>query len=282
MEKFCDLHTHSVFSDGFCTPTQIVEEAVRMGLAAVALTDHDSIDGLPEFLSAAADKPIEAVAGAEFAVTWEGTELHLLGLFIPRSAFSSIGQLMAEVHRRREERVFALVESLNQTGFHLDFNKLKQQAKGQVTRAHVAAAIEESGLMDAGTAFRTLLKPGAGHYISPQRLPFLQVLDMLRDVGAVPVLAHPFISLSEGELRRFLPEAKEHGLAAMETRYSTYSPEVTVAAHAIAQEFELLESGGSDFHGENKPDIHLGSGTGDLVVPYGFVQKLSAWKENRI
>lgn len=272
MEKFCDLHTHSVFSDGFCTPTQIVEEAVRMGLAAVALTDHDSIDGLPEFLSAAADKPIEAVAGAEFAVTWEGTELHLLGLFIPRSAFSSVGQLMAEVHRRREERVFALVESLNQTGFHLDFNKLKQQAKGQVTRAHVAAAIEESGLMDAGTAFRTLLKPGAGHYISPQRLPFLQVLDMLRDVGAVPVLAHPFLNMTAGQLKQFLPMAKKQGLIGMECIYSGYDKQTTADAFALAKSCALLPSGGSDFHGSIRPEAPLGNG--EHPIPYDFCQTL--------
>ena len=110
----------------------------------------------------------------------------------------------------------------------------------------------------------------------------MEAVRFLHSINAVPVLAHPSLSLTEGELRAFLPEAKEHGLAAMETRYSTYTPEVAAAACAIAGEFKLLESGGSDFHGENKPDIHLGSGTGDLVVPYGFVQKLSAWKENRI
>ena len=274
MEKYCDLHTHSVFSDGFCTPTQIVEDAVRMGLAAVALTDHDSIDGLPEFLSAAADKPIQAIAGAEFAVTWEGTELHLLGLFIPRSAFSPIGQLMEQVHQRREECVFALVESLNRTGFQLDSNELKQHAQGQVTRAHVAAAIEKSGLMDAGTAFRTLLKPGAGHYTSPQRLPFLEVLGMLCDIGAVPVLAHPFLNMTHTQLEQFLPFAKARGLVGMECIYSGYDTQTTADAFALAKQCELLPSGGSDFHGSIRPEAPLGNG--NHPIPYGFCQALQA------
>ena len=121
-----------------------------------------------------------------------------------------------------------------------------------------------------------------GLYTPPERIPALEAVRFLRSINAVPVLAHPFISLSEGELRAFLPEAKEHGLAAMETRYATYAPEVSAAARAVAGAFQLLESGGSDFHGGNKPDIRLGSGTGDLAVPDGFAQKLRAWKENRI
>lgn len=272
MEKFCDLHTHSVFSDGFCTPSQIVEDAVRIGLAAVALTDHDSIDGLPEFLSAAADKPIQAIAGAEFAVIWEEIELHLLGLFIPSSSFSSIGSLMEQVHRRREDRVYDLVESLNRSGFRLDFNHLKQQAQGQVTRAHVAAAIEESGLMDAGTAFRTLLKPGAGHYTSPQRLPFLEVLDMLCDVGAVPVLAHPFLNMTHDQLVQFLPFAKTRGLIGMECIYSGYNAQTTEDAFALAKQCNLLPSGGSDFHGTIRPEAPLGNG--NHPIPYSFCQAL--------
>lgn len=272
MEKFCDLHTHSVYSDGFCTPTQIVEDAIRLDLAAIALTDHDSIDGLPEFLDAAAGKPIEAIAGAEFAVVWEGTELHLLGLFIPSSAFSSIAELMEQVRLRREQCVFDLVESLNRAGFHLDFDTLKQHAQGQVTRAHVAAAIENTGLMDAGTAFRTLLKPGAGHYTSPQRLPFSQVLDMLCSVGAVPVLAHPFLNMTPQQLAHFLPIAKRQGLVGMECIYSAYDRQTTEASFALAQSCGLLPSGGSDFHGSIRPEAPLGNG--DRPIPYRFCQAL--------
>ena len=272
MEKFCDLHTHSVYSDGFCTPAQIVEDAVRLNLAAIALTDHDSIDGLPEFLDAAAGKPIEAIAGAEFAVVWEDTVLHLLGLFIPQSAFSSIAALMDQVRQRREQCVFDLVESLNRAGFHLDFDTVKQQAQGQVTRAHVAAAIEQAGRMRADVAFQTLLKPGAGHYTSPQRLPFSQVLDMLCSVGAVPVLAHPFLNMTPQQLAHFLPVAKRQGLVGMECIYSAYDRKTTEDAFALAQSCGLLPSGGSDFHGSIRPEVPLGNG--EHPIPYRLCQAL--------
>jgi len=183
--EYCDLHTHSVFSDGTDTPDQILEHAVTLGLKAVALTDHDSVDGLPEFLAAAKEKPIEAVPGAEFAVVYEGMELHLLGLYIPATAFDEIAVLMRQVQKRREDRVHSLVDSLNRAGYALDFDRLKQQASGQLTRAHVALAIEEKGYMRAEDAFRTLLKPGNGHYLSPERLGFQQVLELILDCGAV-------------------------------------------------------------------------------------------------
>lgn len=270
MAQFCDLHTHSVFSDGSDTPAQIVDTAIAADLAAVALTDHDSVDGLPEFLAAAAGKPIEAIPGAEFAVTHDGTELHLLGLYIPPTAFSQISELMQQAQLRREACVFALVESLNRAGYSLDFDALKRSAQGQVTRAHVAVALEEKGYLSADVAFQTLLKPGAGHYQSPQRLPFLQVLELIRSVGAVPVLAHPFLNMTAEQLSAFLPFAKRQGLVGMECMYSAYDAATTAASFALAEAAGLLPSGGSDFHGDIRPEAPLG----DQQVPYRFAQAL--------
>ena len=272
MNSFCDLHTHSVFSDGMCTPEQIIDEAMKRGLAAVALTDHDSIDGLPDFLVAAKGKPVEAIPGAEFAVTQNGTELHLLGLYIPEAAFETVGQLMQQVHRRREECVFRLVESLNRSGFQLDFDKMKKDAKGQVTRAHVAAEIQAQGIMDAQQAFSTLLKPGAGHYTSPERLPFGQVLEMLVEIGAVPVLAHPFLNMTAHQLEAFLPEAKKAGLVGMECIYSAYDRKTMETSFALAQSCGLLPSGGSDYHGSIRAEAVLGNG--DFPVPYAYAEAL--------
>ena len=270
MEQFCDLHTHSVFSDGFYTPAQILDAAVAEGLSAVALTDHDSIDGLPDFLQAAAGKPLEAIAGAEFAVTYQGTELHLLGLYIPEEAFSQIGQLMQQVHHRRAQCVFDLVESLNRAGYRLDFGELKANAQGQLTRAHVASALERQGYLSASQAFQTLLKPGAGHYQSPQRLDFLFTLDLIRSVGAVPVLAHPFLNMSRQELAAFLPFARQQGLVGMECLYSAYDDATTADAFTLAESCGLLPSGGSDFHGSIRPEAALGK----PPVPSRFAQAL--------
>ena len=274
MAQYCDLHTHSVFSDGTYTPAQTIDKAISLGLSAVALTDHDSIDGLQGFLEAAKGKPIQAVAGIEFAVVHEGTELHLLGLFLPTNAFPQIGDLMQQVQQRREDRVYDLVASLNRAGYTLDFGAIKADAKGQVTRAHVAAAIEQQGYMAATTAFRTLLKPGAGHYTSPQRLPFLPTLELIRSVNAVPVLAHPLLNMSPSELKKFLPQAKKWGLAGMECIYSAYDDQAIANSFALAESCGLQPSGGSDFHGDIRPEAPLGNPR--HPIPYEFCQTLES------
>ena len=279
----CDLHTHSTFSDGTFTPSQIVAEALRTNLRSVALTDHNTVAGLPEFLEAARGTALEAIPGVEISTGYLGREVHIVGLFLEQERYAELEDFLGVISRRKEESNRALVAALHAAGYKISYGEIRERHQGNVNRAVIAAELLRKGyIREMKEAFCGVLSAKNGLYTPPERIPALEAVHFLHSIHAVPVLAHPFISLTEGEFRTFLPEAKEHGLAAMETRYSTYSPEVTAAAHAVAQKFELLESGGSDFHGENKPDIRLGSGTGDLVVPYGFVQKLSAWKENRI
>lgn len=274
--KICDLHTHSVFSDGTCTPTELIDMALEKGLSAIALCDHNTVDGLPEFLRAAAGKPIQAVPGAEFSVDYNGKELHLLGLFIPEEHFSEISALMQESARLKEESNFALIESLRSAGYMLDFGELKNSTpNGRFNRAHVAAALTQKGYTESiSQAFKELLSPSKGYYIPPKRITVWEVLDFIKSISAVPVLAHPFLNLTEEALREFLPLAIERGLAGMECMYSTYDSEKTLKSLEIAKEFNLKPSGGSDFHGANKPDIHLGTGKGDLKIPYEWMDGL--------
>ena len=132
-----------------------------------------------------------------------------------------------------------------------------------------------SSMYSVSEAFDRLLAKDGGFYEEPPHLPVFEVLDFLRGIGAVSVLAHPFLSFkSEEEMRKFLPEAKAHGLGAMETVYSTYTEEEAERARSIAREFGLLSSGGSDFHGEAKPDINLGTGKGNLAVPTELLDAL--------
>lgn len=276
MKQFCDLHTHSVFSDGTCTPAGIIDEAEKAGLAAVALTDHNSIDGLPDFLEAAAGKAIEAIPGAEFSVDYNGTELHLLGLFIPEKQFGQVTELMAAVIRRKEESNIALAEALRGAGYAIDYYTLKNRSpSGKINRAHIAAELTRLGYTPSvKEAFDSLLKPSAGYYKEPKRPTVWEVMDFLRSIDAVPVLAHPFLNLDEGGLREFLPAAAKAGLAGMECLYSRYDAHTAELSRRMAEEFGLLPSGGSDFHGTNKPDICLGTGRGQLRVPYEWAQAL--------
>lgn len=276
MKHTCDLHTHSVFSDGTYTPEELIDEAVSMGLSAIALCDHNTIDGLPDFIEAAKGKPIDAICGAEFSVDYEGIELHLLGLFLEEKYFDTISDLMNAYIARKEQSNIDLVAALARDGYILDYNKMKEKSPtGKINRAHIAAALTEAGYTESiKQAFQKLLAPKIGYYKEPKRITVWEMLTFLKSIHAVPVLAHPFLNLTEAKLLEFLPKAKEYGLIGMETVYSTYDDATTALATSIAENFGLLHSGGSDFHGANKPHIKLGVGMGDLCVPYDWVNLL--------
>ncbi len=276
MELTCDLHVHSTFSDGTLTPTQLVEEARRCGLAAVALCDHNTVAGLPEFLAAAEGTQMQAVPGIEFSTDYEGTELHVLGLFIRPDCYGPITELLEDFRARKDRSNAQLVEALGRAGYRLDYEAIKAGTpNGQVNRAHIAAALMEQGYTSSvKEAFKTLLDPKHGYYQPPERLNVFEAIRFIKSMGSVAVLAHPFLNLEEGELRRFLPTAKQYGLDGMETLYSTYSEKTSALAAEIANEFGLKQSGGSDFHGSNKPDICLGTGKGTLYIPLKILEEL--------
>lgn len=276
MDRFCDLHTHSTFSDGTCTPEEILKQAQSIGLSAVALTDHNTVAGLPSFLEAARHCPVEAIPGVELSTEYQGRELHIVGLFLPESSFPALTEYLEGFNRKKAQSNQHLVEALNRAGYKLDYAQiLATHAEGTVNRAVIAAALLEKGYVaSVQDAFQTLLSKKAGFFVPPERLDALEVISFLRELGAVPVLAHPFLNLNQEALRSFLQQAKPKGLAAMETLYSTFSAEHTQTARQMAREFGLLESGGSDFHGDNKPHIRLGTGTGNLAVPASFADAM--------
>lgn len=279
--KTADLHTHSVYSDGTLTPSQLVSAAEEAGLSAVALCDHNNVDGLPEFLRAAEGKKLEAIAGTEFSVNHNGRELHLLALFIPEKHFSTVAQLTAPTLESKRQSNINLIASLNKAGYDIDYDTLYNSTpNGNFNRAHVATALMEKGYVKSvSIAIDTVLSPSAGHYKEPDRLDFFETLSFIREIGAVSVLAHPFLNLKDTEIENLLPEAKERGLVGMECLYSLYSNETTRKAVALADKFGLCYSGGSDFHGDKKPDIKLGTGKGNLEIPYSWAISLKAQTE---
>lgn len=274
--KICDLHTHSVYSDGTYTPKALIDSAIQAGLSALALCDHNTVDGLPDFLSAGQDANIELIAGAEFSVDYNGKELHLLGLFIPQNRFSQVAQLMEDVIARKMQSNLNLIQALNQAGYAIDYEAIRNATPNQkFNRAHIAAELTRKGYTSSiKEAFKKLLSPSAGYYKEPEMLSVWKMLDFITQIGAVPVLAHPFLNLSEPELIQFLPRAKARGLVGMECSYSLYDSEKTQKSFALADQFGLKYSGGSDFHGSNKPDIAIGIGKGNLQIPYEWVTAL--------
>ena len=221
---FCDLHTHSTFSDGTFSPTEIVLKAKEIGLDAVALCDHNTVAGLDEFVSAGKKYGVTTVAGIEFSTEYNSKQLHIVGLFIKKENYSDITEIMA-------------------------------------------SSVKE--------AFHTLLISKFGYYVPPKRPSSLYIIERLKGFGSISVLAHPFLNMNEDELRKFLPKAKACGLNATEAYYSLFDKAETELAEKICDEYGLLKSGGSDFHGATKPDISLGVGKGNLAIPTEIYKNLA-------
>ena len=276
MAVFCDLHNHSTYSDGTDTPAELVALAEVKGLGAIALTDHNTVAGLPEFLAAAENRKVRAIAGTEFSTDYNGIELHILGLFLKPEHFAPITELLEDYRKRKDQSNVDLVQKLNAAGYAIDYEAIKNSTpEGQVNRALIAAELTRLGYTESiQAAFRQLLSPKCGYYTPPERFSPFETIRFIKSIGAVAVLAHPFLNLDEGQLREFLKEAVPCGLDAMEVFYSTYDEATTVTAMEVAQEFGILASGGSDYHGNNKPHIQMGTGQGNLAVSQDLMTAL--------
>ena len=277
--KLCDLHTHSTCSDGTLTPTELVKLALEKNLAAVALTDHNTVAGLPEFLEAARGTELEAVPGIEFSVDYGDTELHILGLFVKPEHYGPITERVEDMLRRKEQSNIDLVKNLEQAGIFLSYEDIKAATTtGQVNRALIAAEMLRKGYVGSiQEAFSKYLKQSHGYYNPPKRPDAFETIRFIRSLGAVAVWAHPFLNLkTEEAIREFLPEACKAGLQGMEVFYPKFDENQTALALQLVKEFGLQPSGGSDFHGENKPDIQLGSGKGSLFLPITLLEGLKS------
>ena len=275
--KLCDLHTHSTFSDGSLSPAELVRLAEETGLAAIALTDHNTAKGLPELMQAGENSSVITVPGCEFSTDYGKTELHIAGLFFPPETWESIDRYVQPMREAKAESNHTLIRNLRDRGLKITFKEVADITNSNsFNRAHVALVLVRKGYAaDIKDAFKRLLSEVSGNYLPPRRVDAFETIRFIRECGAVPVLAHPFLNLDADGLEAFLPKAKECGLLGMETRYSKFTAEETETLERLARKYGLLQSGGSDFHGDAKPDIRLGSGKGSLCVPFAFYEKLA-------
>jgi predicted metal-dependent phosphoesterase TrpH len=257
----------------------VIGFAEEAGLTAVALTDHNTTKGLSEFVSSEKDHPdIELVAGCEFTTEFEKKEVHIVGLFLPEDSWTAVEEYVVPMKKSKHGSNITLIKKLREGGFDIKYDEVMALTDAdEFNRAHVARLLYKKGyVQDIKEAFDKLLFEGGGYFYPPERPDVFKTISFIRKCDAIPVLAHPYLNLDEDEIRRMIPEAKKAGLLAMETRYSKYSEQTTKRAAAAAAGFGLLESGGSDFHGDAKPNVSIGTGKGDLTVPYSFFEKLSA------
>ena len=266
-----DLHIHTTVSDGTCTPREAVRRASELGLRAMAITDHDTIGGHAEAISAGMDYDVEIVPGIEVSTKY-GTAVHILGYYL-----ENLIPLLAGIiddRDRRNEKIASLMEA---DGLPVHYAEMKRRFGGAIGRPHFGRVLVELGLADSvSDAFARYLSRDRRYFVPRRTVDLDTSVEAIVQSGGVPVLAHPFqYKKSDAELRELIERCMDHGLRGMECRYSGYTPEQSGYLEALAEEYGLLKTGGSDYHGGHKPHIALGSGIdGNLDVPYEWLTQL--------
>lgn len=278
MMDICDLHIHSTFSDGTDTPAELVKKAETAGLRAIALTDHNTVKGLREFMEAGQNSPVETIAGIEFTTEHPNIrhDIHLIALFLPQDSWEEVSEYVVRRNIRKEKSNRELVERLGAAGYPITYDEVTEGKKDvSVNRANIAGVLYRKGLFPSmQEMFDTILKEGNGFYEKAEGLPFIQTIEKIKEWGGVSVWAHPLLRGKQDYIEEVLKEARAAGLDGLETVYSTYDQGEHEYAVSLAQKYDLLQSGGSDYHGKNKPDISLGTGRGNLQIPYVFCEEL--------
>ncbi len=273
-----DLHSHSRVSDGSFSPEDLVVEAARVGLSSIALTDHDTVDGLDRAVSKGYELGVEVIRGIELSC---GDGLHMVVLFLPEGA-SPLTDRLDEIKWRRANRNEKMVERLNALGVDITLDEVLEEAgEGVVGRPHFAGVMVRKGVVpDPQTAFTDFLGNNAPGYVKRKALSGTDAAKLARDSGAVPIMAHPHtLRLNNSEQwRNRLSELKDAGLVGMEVIYPSYNRADRKVYSKVVREYDFLPSGGSDFHGSYKPHIGLGSGVdGNVTVPESVLEELRSF-----
>ncbi len=296
MPGLVDLHTHSTASDGIYSPGELLQRAHAAGVRVLALTDHDSTNGVEEAAQAAQAFNIEFIPGIEIntdgsSPIYRGSgEMHVLGYFpeYQRTAFQAVLQVLRDARVRRGER---MVERLNEGGVHITWERVRQIAQGAVGRPHIAQALMEAGYVQSmQEAFEKYLCTGCPAYVPRYKLTVEDAIHLIASANGLPVLAHPAELLDSGRrqaphpftsplppLRSWLPRLCEVGMVGLETYYGQYTEETVSELRTLADEYHLVPTGGSDFHG---PGIHP-TALGGHAVPYESVERLKALAKAR-
>ena len=277
MSSRADLHTHSTFSDGLLTPTQLIDLAYRRGVRVMALTDHDTTEGLPEALTAAAGHPdLTLIPGIEMSTDVPGSEVHILGHFIDWRDEDFQRQLV-NLRVSRLGRARRMVEKLAELGKPVPWERVHSLAgEGAVGRPHIARALVEAGhVATVNEAFDLYLSRNGPAYVERERLTPTEVVETLTAVGGLPTLAHP---RELDHLEDLLAQLKPAGLVGMEAYYQDYSRNDVERLRALADSCELIPLGGSDFHGMGGPQQRE---PGDIPLPDEPVERLLALARER-
>lgn len=281
--KYIDLHVHTTASDGTMNPREVVLYAKGKNLGAIAITDHDTVDGVALALAAGKELNFRVIPGVEISVDHDNSEMHILGYFQdPDLAF--LNKKLEELQEFRRQRNPKIIKKFNEHGIYISMAEVEAEAGGQVIgRPHFASLLVKKGYVrDKQEAFDKFLGNGKLAYVKKEKLSPREGIELILEAQGLPVLAHPKYLKEQGyaQLDALLAHLVKLGLRGIEAYYTSHDSEDTSAYLQLAAKYSLLVTGGTDFHGANKPEIDLGVGTGNLFVPFSLVEKLEkAWKE---
>jgi len=279
-----DLHIHSTASDGTVSPTEILRIARNLSLGAIAITDHDTLAGSKEALASGIPEPLHFLTGIEISANAPGDypcsgSFHILGYGM-RLDHSLMNQTLDLLQDARKNRNPGIVERLNRIGMDISLAELAENfGESQIGRPHIARLMMKKGFVSSiDEAFDLYLGKGKPAYIEKYRIECDRAIALILEAGGVPVLAHPALlkPLSKSPFEDLIRILKDMGIRGIEVYYPEHSPNQTYFYADIAQRYDLLMTGGTDFHGSMKPDIQMGNGKGDFSVCYSLYEKLAA------
>jgi 3',5'-nucleoside bisphosphate phosphatase len=281
-QRKIDLHVHSTASDGTLTPAQIIDLAQAQHLSAIAITDHDTIDGAREALQIGLPPRLHFLTGIELsaappAFLHRSGSFHILGYGL-RLDDDELNHTLLDLQRARENRNPAIIERLGRLGFHMTLVEVAEMVgAGQIGRPHIARVMLKKGYAHSiDEVFDRYLGNGKPAYVDKYRISCRRALGIIRGAGGIPVLAHPYLLgiKQASELENLIVSLKKSGLAGIEVFYPEHPPQATAFYKELAERHGLLITGGTDFHGSLKPEIQLGVGTGEFRVPFALYERL--------
>ncbi len=278
-DRAVDFHTHSTCSDGTLTPTELIKLAEETGLSAIALTDHDSVDGIEEALEASKNTNLEFIPGIEFSVTAD-TEIHIIGLFIDHKNETLLNTI-EKTRSQRKNRMEEICKKLREHGFDITYEEASKLAGGDfLGRAHIATLMMNKGYVKTvKEAFDMYIGLNKPCYAVKKEITPEDAIKAIRSAGGLAFLAHLHQTKFDNErLYDLLQKLKSYGLNGIEGYYTEYTNENVIEFRTLAQKLGLFYSGGSDFHGSMKPQVNLKTGYGNLHIPYSTLSTLKRLK----
>ncbi|MBR5453403.1 MAG: PHP domain-containing protein [Clostridia bacterium] len=273
--KYTDLHLHTTCSDGSMTPTELVRHAYEAGLSAIAITDHDCIDGVEEATSEGRRLGITVIPGIEISVA-SATETHILGYGIDIHS-NLLSRRLRDIKEVRRERNRDMCHKLRELGFDITLDEVRENATGDLFGStHFAATLLKKGYVSSmKEAFDKYLAAGRPAHAEAQCLSPEEGVELIKKAGGGAFLAHPhLIRIDDTALRHFISLLRDAGLDGIEGYYTDYTPEMEEKFQGMAEEFGLMISGGTDFHGSMKPHISVGRGLGNMRIPYSVAESI--------